>query len=69
MSNLASLCRKMGNYERALELNTECLEARRRTLGDVDPSTLSSINNLAALHGSMCVCARARACDRLHITQ
>ena len=38
----------MGRYAKVCDLDQETLAYRRRVLGDDDPSTLASANNLAA---------------------
>ena len=46
---LGSLLQDQGEYDRALPLYEDCLEKRKRILGDDHPHTLDSINNLADL--------------------
>jgi hypothetical protein len=43
----------MGQYDRALPMYEECLAERKRILGDDQPDTLASLNNLAGLFESM----------------
>jgi hypothetical protein len=40
--------RKLGEYERARQLDEDTLARRRRVLGDDHPDTLTSASNLAA---------------------
>ena len=54
MNALGSLFGFKGEYDCALPLYQECLEKRKRILGDDHPDTLASINNLAALFRSKC---------------
>ena len=49
INELALYFNRLGEYDRAEPLFEEALAARRRTLGDEDPSTLTSINNLGSL--------------------
>jgi hypothetical protein len=44
---LGSLLQDQGEYDRALPLLEDCLEKRKRILGDDHPHTLKSIQNLA----------------------
>jgi hypothetical protein len=46
---LGSLLQDQGEYDRALPLYEDCLEKRKRILGDDHPDTLASIQNLARL--------------------
>jgi tetratricopeptide (TPR) repeat protein len=46
---LGSLLQDQGEYDRALPLLEDCLEKRKRILGDDHPDTLVSISNLADL--------------------
>jgi hypothetical protein len=46
---LGSLLQDQGEYDRALPLYEDCLEKRKRILGDDHPDTLYSIQNLARL--------------------
>ena len=53
-NNLAvALKESAGDYTGALRLMEEVLAVRRRTLGDLDPSTLDSMTNLALQHTEM----------------
>jgi tetratricopeptide (TPR) repeat protein len=45
--NLANTLRALGNSLGARDLHEQCLEVRRRVLGDEHPDTLRSMNNLA----------------------
>ena len=49
MGNYAAFLYRVGRFEEAGALYREMLVLSRRTLGDEHPSTLTSINNLAAL--------------------
>jgi hypothetical protein len=49
INNLATLLQSLNKLSEAEPLLQEALLARRRTLGDSHPNTLSSINNLAIL--------------------
>jgi tetratricopeptide (TPR) repeat protein len=49
-SNLALLYSDMGQFEQALVLTQQVLDAKRRVLGEDNPSTLATTINLALLH-------------------
>ena len=49
MNDLGFMSQEEGSLDRAEELFREALAARRKTLGDKDQSTLTSINNLGLL--------------------
>lgn len=46
MNNLGGLLQEQGELEAAAQLYREALAARRETLGDLHPRTITSINNL-----------------------
>ncbi|KAJ3280143.1 Kinesin light chain 3 [Borealophlyctis nickersoniae] len=50
LNSLASLFMDQGRYEDAKPLYVDCLERRRRVLGEDHRDTLTSINNLAVLY-------------------
>ena len=50
LNNLAFLLMKLGNYDEALPLFTNCLAMREEVLGNKHPDTLQSIYNLAELY-------------------
>lgn len=52
-SSLGEAYLSTGRYDQAAPLLEQTLLAKRRDLGDRDPSTLASIHNLAGLHGSI----------------
>ena len=47
MNNLAIVLQERGKWQKAEEMHTKVLEARRRVLGQDHQDTLSSMNNLA----------------------
>jgi len=49
LQTVASTLRELGLLERAMEPQEQALEIRRRELGDEDPDTLTSINDLGHL--------------------
>ena len=49
IDRLAMYFQQLGAYDRAEPLFEEALAARRRTLGDEHPDTLTSMNNLGML--------------------
>ena len=49
LNQLGLLLQDMGKLEEARPLYEEALQARRETLGDRHPSTLTSIGNMGAL--------------------
>ena len=49
VNNVAYLCMKLGKYDMALPLFTNCLAMREEVLGKKHPDTLQSIRNLAEL--------------------
>jgi tetratricopeptide (TPR) repeat protein len=52
-NNLAAAYLELGRFEEAAPILADTLEAKRRELGDADPSTLTSIHNLAGLYYSL----------------
>jgi tetratricopeptide (TPR) repeat protein len=46
-NHLANAVADQGNYAEAEKLHRECLEAKKKTLGETHPDTLMSLNNLA----------------------
>ncbi|MEM1331481.1 MAG: serine/threonine-protein kinase [Planctomycetota bacterium] len=52
-SSLGEAYLATGRYDEAAPILEETLSAKRRDLGDKDPSTLASIHNLAGLQGSI----------------
>jgi hypothetical protein len=53
ISNRAGVQQSAGNYDQALPLCEESLDARRRTLGNQHADTLLSIHGLAVVRGAM----------------
>ena len=53
MNNVAYLYMKLGKYDEALPLFTNCLAIREEVLGKKHPDTLQSIRNLAQLYENM----------------
>ena len=52
MDYFAKVYDDIGNYTKALELHKEAYEKMKIELGENDPNTLTSLNNLAACYGS-----------------
>lgn len=52
-NNLSAVYLELGRFAEAAPILAETLEAKRRELGDRDPSTLTSIFNLAGLYFSL----------------
>ena len=52
LNRLALVYYSKGEFEEALPLYDECLEKRKRVLGDDHPDTLASLNNLANVYYS-----------------
>jgi tetratricopeptide (TPR) repeat protein len=59
ISQLATLCREIGNYQDAFRWQKESLAIRKKTLGEEHPDTATSYNNLAGLYESMGVYEKA----------
>lgn len=53
LDNFANATDNLGNYEKAIELQTQCYEKRTQLLGEDNPDTLRSLNNLADSYNSI----------------
>jgi serine/threonine protein kinase/tetratricopeptide (TPR) repeat protein len=63
LNNLSAAYLELGRYADAAPILAQTLEAKRRELGDRDPSTLTSIFNLAGLYYSL---ADVQQAERLY---
>lgn len=50
LNNLAALYKKKGDYAEARALLESCVDSQRRSIGDHNPDTLNSMNNLAGIY-------------------
>ncbi|KAJ7699091.1 hypothetical protein B0H14DRAFT_3174148 [Mycena olivaceomarginata] len=64
MGNLAETCRRLGQYEKAEELETGLLEKRRQLLGEDHLDTLLTASNLAATYRGL---GRFKEAESLHV--